>query len=759
MESKDNFFYNNIKDNQVPLNIDPLNQNSLSGKIINMNNSQQELFDFYESSEKEKEKDSVIEEELGNDKKMFDFLTKDLINKMTLISPIPKQKLPQKMPIIENLMQEKKESFEEKDEEDLSPDEEEEEESDDSDIEDFKPKKENIKYKSEKEINKKRVHFKEEENKDKNNDNKKDKENNKNSLNRTFSYNINDKNNKENCNASNASSFFEITSKHLKKELEHEHSYYSDINKSHNYLPKFSLELNINENNNNSIRLSNNNISQNNESLQNDNLNFNINPNQFFGVYNQMNFEKNNVSNDESTNTNKTNNLINFDGILNNSKNESMNVQEQSQKEKLINLSKANINNIQPYIPKNTFKKKEKNKQLNPTQQFFNNNFSNSNNYINFNNNYYNQNENYLFNNNNNQNNNNINPNNNFNQNAVNLQYHNFSNNSMNKQIPSKMSINSNIFDVNINKNNLMIPQKYFEDIKIKMPNMNNHPMNFQNVKNHINNNIPKSSINMNNMNNNINLYNINYNNNYINLINPINKNQNIKKEEQILRDKKEIKPQMYNIINNNDVKNLNPEDYLVKMFGRLGWICCQCNNFNFETRNKCNRCQAIKKPKLKDEIFKKKDNKKNKKKNKERKTDWLCLNCQNLNYGFRKNCNRCKIERKEDFPSIYLEPNQKINGNNNNMVLMNNYAKIQMQNGLSNNNMNKNASNFINNSINKNNNNANYSYNSSNNNNSNINSNSFNNNLSNNFNSFGINNNNKFIGYPNFYNNNYNNN
>ena len=59
------------------------------------------------------------------------------------------------------------------------------------------------------------------------------------------------------------------------------------------YLPKFSLELNINENNNNSIRLSNNNISQNNESLQNDNLNFNINPNQFFGVYNQMNFEKN----------------------------------------------------------------------------------------------------------------------------------------------------------------------------------------------------------------------------------------------------------------------------------------------------------------------------------------------------------------------------------------------------------------------------------------------------------------------------------
>ena len=100
-------------------------------------------------------------------------------------------------------------------------------------------------------------------------------------------------------------------------------------------------------------------------------------------------------------------------------------------------------------------------------------------------------------------------------------------------------------------------------------------------------------------------------------------------------------------------------------------------NNFNFDTRNKCNRCQAIKMPKLKEEIFKKKD-KKNKKKVKERKTDWLCLNCKNLNYGFRKNCNRCKIERQDDFPAIYLEPNQKINDTNNKIVLMNNYEKIK---------------------------------------------------------------------------------
>ena len=112
-------------------------------------------------------------------------------------------------------------------------------------------------------------------------------------------------------------------------------------------------------------------------------------------------------------------------------------------------------------------------------------------------------------------------------------------------------------------------------------------------------------------------------------------------------------------------------------MFGRLGWICRQCNNFNFETRNRCNRCQVIKMPKTKEEINKKKE-KKNKKKAKERKTDWLCLNCQNLNYGFRKNCNRCKIERKPEFPSIQLEQNQKINGVNNNMILMNNFNRIK---------------------------------------------------------------------------------
>ena len=122
------------------------------------------------------------------------------------------------------------------------------------------------------------------------------------------------------------------------------------------------------------------------------------------------------------------------------------------------------------------------------------------------------------------------------------------------------------------------------------------------------------------------------------------------------------------------DHRNINPDDYLIKMFGRFGWICRHCNNFNFETRNRCNRCQEIKNPILKEEMTKKKENKKKlKKKKKERKTDWLCLNCNNLNYGFRDHCNRCAIERQINFPAIYLEPNQKINGANNNEIIMNN--------------------------------------------------------------------------------------
>jgi hypothetical protein len=112
--------------------------------------------------------------------------------------------------------------------------------------------------------------------------------------------------------------------------------------------------------------------------------------------------------------------------------------------------------------------------------------------------------------------------------------------------------------------------------------------------------------------------------------------------------------------------------EYLVKMFGRKGWICRLCNNFNYETRNKCNRCGILKKAKKFVDLKQKTDQKANNNEAKERnnkKGDWICINCRNLNYSFRTICNRCKIPKINAF----------VNGQN---ILkgkeMNNFEKFQ---------------------------------------------------------------------------------
>lgn len=100
--------------------------------------------------------------------------------------------------------------------------------------------------------------------------------------------------------------------------------------------------------------------------------------------------------------------------------------------------------------------------------------------------------------------------------------------------------------------------------------------------------------------------------------------------------------------------ENENEEpDYLVQMFGRKGWVCKLCHNFNYETRTKCNRCKVLRLPEnILGYKFKKKSkgdegDSKNKKKERERKkNDWFCVNCRNLNYAFRKVCNRCKAPK-----------------------------------------------------------------------------------------------------------------
>ena len=98
--------------------------------------------------------------------------------------------------------------------------------------------------------------------------------------------------------------------------------------------------------------------------------------------------------------------------------------------------------------------------------------------------------------------------------------------------------------------------------------------------------------------------------------------------------------------------KNLEESEYLVEMFGRKGWICRLCNNFNYETRNKCNRCGIVKKPKKIIDIKQKVDPKtiKETKERNNKKGDWICLNCRNLNYSFRTICNRCKIPKINTF-------------------------------------------------------------------------------------------------------------
>ena len=111
---------------------------------------------------------------------------------------------------------------------------------------------------------------------------------------------------------------------------------------------------------------------------------------------------------------------------------------------------------------------------------------------------------------------------------------------------------------------------------------------------------------------------------------------------------------------NSDENSNFTDGEYLVEMFGKKGWICILCNNFNYQTRVKCNRCGVIKKPKC---IMNKKIKNENKnydfKERCNKKGDWICSNCKNLNYSFRTICNRCK------FPIINYYVINQINSNN----------------------------------------------------------------------------------------------
>jgi hypothetical protein len=84
-------------------------------------------------------------------------------------------------------------------------------------------------------------------------------------------------------------------------------------------------------------------------------------------------------------------------------------------------------------------------------------------------------------------------------------------------------------------------------------------------------------------------------------------------------------------------------DDYTIEMFGRRGWICELCNNFNYETRKKCNRCHINKKPKKINSYLLSEKNK-----NINHKNDWHYTFCGNFNYSFRVVCNRCSKKKME---------------------------------------------------------------------------------------------------------------
>ena len=121
-------------------------------------------------------------------------------------------------------------------------------------------------------------------------------------------------------------------------------------------------------------------------------------------------------------------------------------------------------------------------------------------------------------------------------------------------------------------------------------------------------------------------------------------------------------------------------------MFGKKGWICLLCNNFNYETRSKCNRCGIKKMPKRKignpkrTEIKDVKEAKKieepnniRDKKENNKNGDWICSYCNNLNYSFRTICNRCRI------PKVYSLINAQLTNQNKTMIDNNNYNSFEV--------------------------------------------------------------------------------
>ncbi len=131
---------------------------------------------------------------------------------------------------------------------------------------------------------------------------------------------------------------------------------------------------------------------------------------------------------------------------------------------------------------------------------------------------------------------------------------------------------------------------------------------------------------------------------------------------------------------NNNSNKN-------IEMFGKKGWICNFCNNFNYENRSKCNRCKIAKNNQKNKNLQKINFDKKNiqisnqtnqndlllKPKFSERVGDWFCFKCKNLNFSFRTFCNRCQLSKEDSDNYFQYFYDNLQNQNLGNQILYNN--------------------------------------------------------------------------------------
>ena len=222
--------------------------------------------------------------------------------------------------------------------------------------------------------------------------------------------------------------------------------------------------------------------------------------------------------------------------------------------------------------------------------------------------------------------------------------------------ISNKYLLNKYSKKLNFEKSKNFIRKKSF-DLNSNSDYSNDDSLNNNINKDDINqrktNNIYYQNTNLINQNINQSIFNFNINNQF----NIINSNQNLNKN--IINSKNN------NITNNNIfmplfTSNVNNN---IEMNGKKGWICCFCNNFNYENRIKCNRCQRNKNPKIlkknnNNNVEYKKlinpitsfiinNNKKSQKHFSERIGDWTCFSCKNLNFTFRNVCNRCKLPKE----------------------------------------------------------------------------------------------------------------